>query len=234
MRPSGCVHRDGRVHGVHETLNRAEKGPAIGAPRRAPAPLRRAHAHTPIRARALTHARAHTHAHKPTHTRALRHTHLNTGERTCRLHKPQWPSPVESTAATSAPGLAAPPPHLHRDCASSGLSRSFRRAYLSLELRTAPCHASIAVAICSTSADASGPSFTPSTTYIAATTAPPPPFQFDSDGRPTVLTIHAVPPSDPNGASSSLSSDVTVRRQCALGPGTDSQTGRERRTSRMH
>ncbi len=58
-------------------------------------------------------------------------------------------------------------------------------------------------------------------------------FHVDVDGRPTVLIELPLPPSDPNAQSSSSSSHVIIRRRCAFGPRTNSQTGRLRRTLRI-
>ncbi len=118
--------------------------------------------------------------------------------------------------ATSAP--AGWPHHCHI-CTGTGLRVSFLASFgaLTLEFRACPRrnihnqHRRVWS--------------TPSSTYIAAKTAPPPssnPTDWASDG-----TYRAVPPSDPS-VSSSSSSHVTVRRRCLLGPGTNSQTGRRR------
>jgi hypothetical protein len=82
---------------------------------------------------------------------------------------------------TSARRLAAPPPHRCRDCASSGLARLVRRAYTVVSYLFASRKPS--AVIFTTRIDASGPSFTPSSTYIAAITV----LRCDWDGRPTVL-----------------------------------------------
>ncbi len=73
---------------------------------------------------------------------------------------------------TSARALAAPPPHRCRDCASSGLPRIFRRAYTGVSYLFASRKPS--AVIFTTRIDAPGPSFTPSSKYTAAVTAPPP------------------------------------------------------------
>jgi hypothetical protein len=73
---------------------------------------------------------------------------------------------------TSARGLAAPPPHRCRDNVSSGLPRIFRRAYTGVSYLFASRKPS--AVIFTTRIDAPGPSFTPSSKYTAAVTAPPP------------------------------------------------------------
>ena len=132
--------------------------------------------HKRTSAHALTHARARAHTRTHSHAHTLMHSHLDTDARTRILLKPHGPSPVESTAATSAPGLAAPLPRLHGDGASSCPPRILRRAYAGVPYLSTARKPS--VAICTAG--------TPSSAYIAATTAPPP-SSIDCDGRPTLL-----------------------------------------------
>jgi hypothetical protein len=129
---------------------------------------------------------------------------------------------------TSARGLAAPPPHRCRDCASSGLPRIFRRAYAGV--RTCRRHESL-----------------PSQYALPALTRlvrrshrcrfislpgrhchrPPIRLGWASDGTYRLVTT------EPSERFVILSSLFTVRRQCGFDPGSNSQTGRERRTSRI-
>ncbi len=69
------------------------------------------------------------------------------------------------TLADSAPGLAAPPPHL--------FLTPFRHAYAGLRTYRSTSRKP-SVAICTTRADAAGPSFATSSAYVAAMTALPP------------------------------------------------------------
>ncbi len=85
------------------------------------------------------------------------------------------------TDGTYAPGLAAPPPHRCRDCASSGLPRIFRRTDTVVSCLFASRKPS--AVLVTARIDAPGPSFTPSSTYTAAITV----LRYDWDGRPTVL-----------------------------------------------
>ncbi len=136
----------------------------------------------------------------------------------------------------SAPGLASPTAHLSGDCASSGLPRIFRRAYAGVSYLSTSRTPS--VTIYTTRIDAPGPSFTPSSTCIAAITV----LRCDWDGRPTVpigLSVRAVRALRHLFVTCCSSPRVNVRpwdeftrRECTFGPGTNSQTGRERRTSR--
>ena len=129
--------------------------------------------------------------------------------------------------ATSAPGDWAHRRHI-------GAGTMLRVAFLASCAYAGFSYLSVSrnhsVAIYTTSIDASGPSCPPSTTYIAATTAPPPPSNSTVTG---VLRNFSGCPSEPSERSGILSSHVAVRRRWAFGPGTNSQTGRQRRTSRI-
>jgi hypothetical protein len=114
--------------------------------------------------------------------------------RPSRTLRQDWPRQCHICAgtgranATSAPGLASPVPRQCHVCVGTrrtaatdvqGLGVEWPSSHLSARLPYAGASylttsRNPSVTICTTSADASGPSFTPSTTYIAARTAPPP------------------------------------------------------------
>ncbi len=135
----------------------------------------------------------------------------------------------------SAQDLASPMPPLRRGtgrtASTSAPGRRFER-HLSARVRTGVPYLSTArkssVATDTTGTDASGPSFPTTSTYIAATTAPPP---------SSMSTLTGVRPHSSKCPSKRSECSIvvivvawTIRRRCAFGPRTTSQTGRLRRT----